>query len=94
MPKGRERRLGRGEELALLEACDRSASVWLGPVVRLAMATAMRQGELVALTWQQVRLADRTILLTDTKNGETRTIPLSTAAIPSVCSMKISKLPV
>jgi integrase len=87
VPKGRERRLGRGEEQRLIEACDRSASVWLGPLVRLALATAMRQGELVGLTWRQVKLADRTILLTDTKNGETRTVPLSTAAIQVLCSI-------
>lgn len=81
IPRGRERRLQGDEEQRLLDACDRSASTWLGPLVRLALATAMRQGELVGLAWSQVRLVDRTILLTDTKNGEARTIPLSTAAL-------------
>ncbi len=50
----------------------------------------MRQGELVGLSWSQVRLADRTILLTDTKNGESRTVPLSTAAIRVLCSISTS----
>jgi integrase len=86
-PRGRERRLRDGEEQKLLDACNRSVSLWLGPLVRLALATAMRQGELVGLTWAQVRLADRTILLTDTKNGESRTVPLSTAAIQVLCSI-------
>lgn len=81
MPRGRERRLGNGEESILLEVCDHSESTWLGSLVRLALTTAMRQGELVGLTWSQVRLAERTILLTDTKNGESRTVPLSTTAI-------------
>jgi integrase len=86
-PRGRERRLRDDEEQKLLDACDLSASGWLGPLVRLALATAMRQGELVSLTWPQVRLGERTILLTDTKNGETRTVPLSTTAIQVVCSI-------
>ena len=86
-PRGRERRFRDDEEQKLLDACDLSASAWLGPLVRLALATAMRQGELVSLTWPQVRLGERTILLTDTKNGETRTVPLSTTAIQVVCSI-------
>jgi integrase len=64
-----------------------SESSWLGPLVRLALATAMRQGELVGLTWSQVRFAERTILLIDTKNGEPRTVPLSTQASQALYSI-------
>src|SRR5262249_46134896 len=53
IPNGRERRLRAEEERRLLDACDQSDSTWLAPLVRLALATAMRQGELVALTWDQ-----------------------------------------
>ena len=81
LPKGRERRLQPDEEERLLEACEESESSWLGALVRLALATAMRQGELVRLTWEQVDIAGRAILLTDTKNGEPRTVPLSTGAV-------------
>jgi integrase len=81
IPKGRERRLTESEERRLLDACDQSESGWLGSMVRLALATAMRQGELVGLTWPQIKLGARTILLTDTKNRQTRTVPLSNAAI-------------
>lgn len=87
IPKGRERRLRAGEEQQLLEACGQSESNWLGSMVRLALATAMRQGELVALTWSQIRLEERTILLTDTKNRQTRTVPLSSFAIQVLSSM-------
>ena len=41
----------------------------------------MRQGELVALTWDQVDLPGRAIQLAMTKNGEPRTVPLSSAAV-------------
>jgi len=87
LPKGRERRLQPREEERLLDACDTSESTWLGSVVRLALATAMRQGELVGLTWSQVSLVRRTLLLTDTKNGDTRTIPLSGQAIQVLRSL-------
>jgi integrase len=86
LPKGRERRLTKDEEQRLLEASERSFSEWLGPVIRLALA-AMRQSELVSLTWPQVRLAERSVLLTDTKNGETRTVPLSTTAVEILRSL-------
>ncbi|AWU94830.1 tyrosine-type recombinase/integrase [Azospirillum ramasamyi] len=81
LPRGRDRRLTDDEQIQLLAACDSSESRWLGAMVRLALATAMRQGELVGLTWQHVNLTNRTILLRDTKNGETRTVPLSSAAV-------------
>lgn len=87
IPKGRERRLREGEEQRLLQSCDQSESSWLGSMVRLALATAMRQGELVGLTWPQIRLNECTILLTDTKNRQTRTVPLSSSAIQVLSSI-------
>ncbi|CAO3449103.1 site-specific integrase [Azospirillum largimobile] len=81
LPGGRERRLMPGEEKRLLDACAVSKSGWLLPIVRLALATAMRQGELVGLTWSDVDLTRRTITLRETKNGTTRTVPLSTSAL-------------
>jgi integrase len=46
LPKGRERRLRSDEEQRLLEVCDQSQSYWLEAAVGLALATAMREGEL------------------------------------------------
>ncbi len=54
---------------------------WLRPLVQLAVETAMRQGELLALTWDNVDLKARTAHLPDTKNGEARTVPLSSRAV-------------
>ena len=53
---------------------------WLLPMVQLALETAMRQGELRRLRWQHIDLNRRTAHLPDTKNGEARTVPLSTTA--------------
>ena len=41
----------------------------------------MRQGELRRLRWEHIDLHRRTAHLPDTKNGEARTVPLSTSAV-------------
>jgi integrase len=82
--RGRERRLSTAEETALLAACDRSRAPMLRGIVILALETGMRLGELLALTWDTIDLAKRTARLVDTKNGESRTVPLSTAAISTL----------
>ena len=48
---------------------------------RLAIETAMRQGELVSLQWKHIDLKKRTAFLPDTKNGESRAGPLSSEAV-------------
>ncbi|MEO1018932.1 MAG: site-specific integrase [Pseudomonadota bacterium] len=74
---GRDRRLKSAEEKRLLKACDKQSNPMLGCIVRLAIHTGMRQGEIESLTRDQVNLKRRTIKLTDTKNGSARTVPLS-----------------
>lgn len=81
LPRGRDRRLAPDEEAVLLAACDASKSKWLGTMVRLALETAMRQGEFVGLAWDDVNLDRRTIFLRETKNGSSRTVPLSSRAV-------------
>jgi integrase len=71
----------KSEEERLLAACDSDANRWLGPVVRFAILTAMRQGEIVGLRWADVDLHKRTAVVrgaegTVTKNGEIREVPL------------------
>lgn len=78
---GRTRRLTGDEEARLLTACDRHSNPMFGWIVRLALATAMRHGEIVTLTADQVDLDRRVVHLTRTKNGSSRTVPLSTAAV-------------
>jgi integrase len=77
----RDRRLQAGEEARLLEACREARNPWLLPIVQLALETAMRQGELIRLHWEHIDLNRRTAHLPDTKNGEARTVPLSTTAV-------------
>lgn len=85
--KARERRLRSGEEktedeeIFLLAACQEARNPFLLPIVRLALETAMRQGELVSLRWEHIDLNRQIAHLSDTKNGEARTVPLSSTAI-------------
>ena len=58
-----------------------SRNPWIKPVVLLAIETAMRQGELVSLTWNNIDTEACTAHLEDTKNGECRTVPLSSRAV-------------
>ena len=78
--KGRDRRLNADEEERLLKACDEHSNPMFGWMVRLALYTAMRLGEIKSLTRKQVNLAKNTVTLFDTKNNETRTIPLTLKA--------------
>ncbi len=87
MPKPgnpRTRRLEAGEEEALLKACTASGAHYLHSFVVLALETAMRFGELAGVLWKHVDLDKRTIYLPDTKNGQARTVPLSTRALAAI----------
>ena len=77
----RERRLIDDEPERLMAQCKSSGNRWLAPAVTLALATAMRQGELLALEWKNVDLKRRFALLPMTKNGEARAVPLSPEAV-------------
>jgi integrase len=79
--RGRDRRLGPGEEARLLAACRAARNRALLPVVGLALETAMRQGEIVALERARFDAARRIVALADTKNGERRVVPLSPRAL-------------
>lgn len=76
LPAGRSRRLEEGEEERLLAAPPPHFQA----VVKFALETAMRREEIATLTWPQVDLKKRILLLPKTKNGEARMVPLSPAA--------------
>ena len=70
-----------GEEARLFTACREARNRWLLPMVQLALETAMRRGELLRMRWEHIDLNRRTANLPDTKNGEARTVPLSSTAV-------------
>ncbi|MCX7898417.1 MAG: site-specific integrase [Rhodocyclaceae bacterium] len=95
--KPRERRLEPDEEARLLAALEDhdgaseredgkryrqgTRNPWIKPLVLFALETAMRRGELLSLRWEHVDLRRRTAHLPETKNGEARTVPLSSRAV-------------
>ncbi len=82
-PQARSRVLTDEEVPKLMQALEPTGrrSHWVKPIVQLALATAMRRGELLSLKWEHIDLQGRTALLPDTKNGESRNVPLSNAAV-------------
>lgn len=85
--KPRTRRLEGDEYQRLVGACSMSRNPQLEPLVILAVETAMRLGELLSLTWENVDLVKRTAFLADTKNGTARTVPLSMLAVKTLSGM-------
>ncbi len=79
-PKGRTRRLEEGEEGRLMMSCQASSNPYLQPLVILAIETAMRRGELLGLRWEHVQLNKSYVHLPQTKNGDSRDVPLSPKA--------------
>ncbi len=82
-PQARSRVLNEEEIETLLQVLEPTGrrNCWTKPAVQLALATAMRRGELLALRWEHVDLQGRTAFLPDTKNGDSRTVPLSSVAV-------------
>lgn len=101
--KGRDRRLSAEEQERLLYELkshsledDRDdgkkyrsgcLNEWILPIVKFAIATAMRKSEILKLKWADVDLEKRVALLFDTKNGTDRGVPLSSAAVQILRSL-------
>lgn len=78
--KARDRRLKVGE-FDIIKAEAENYGGYINIVFELAIETAMRRGEINNLRWSQINLDKRTAHLPDTKNGDPRTVPLSTRAV-------------
>lgn len=75
--KGRTRFLSKEELPLFLDQCRRSHNKHLYLAVLLALTTGARQAEVMSLRWSQIDLVHRTAKLHDTKNGDSRELPLS-----------------
>lgn len=72
----RDRYLDDNERVALLEACRTSENHQLYPIVIFALSTGARKGEILGLTLADVDMTRGMAILRDTKNGETRSVPI------------------
>jgi len=77
--KGRNRRVEKGELALLLYALRNAPEV--KAIVQLAVETGMRRSELLSLQWENVDMVSRFVWLPDTKNGDSRAVPLSLRAL-------------
>ena len=80
MPKNnppRERRLKPGEYELLQSKVQESRCWYLWPIINIAIETAMRRSEILALKWENVDWQTKCALLPITKNGRSRWVPLS-----------------
>ena len=72
---GRVRFLTEQEITSLLDACRPHPDLYLAVV--LSRTTGARQSEIMLLRWPQIDFARRVITLSETKNGQSRALPLS-----------------
>ena len=75
----RHRYLTDEEETRLLEACF-GPRQHLAPLIRLAVNTGMRRGELLKLTWRDVDFGRDVLHVRDPKNSRDRALPLNAEA--------------
>ena len=90
--QGRNRILSEDELSRLYAALTprvKNANHWMLPLVKFALETAMRRGEILGLRWECVDLQKRTAFIPLTKNGESRTVPLSSGAIELLRTLPI-----
>jgi site-specific recombinase XerD len=73
----RIRYLNPQEVQRLLAVCP----LHLRRIALAALHTGMRKNEILTLQWQQIQRDQSVVLLMDTKNGETRGVPLNTAML-------------
>jgi integrase len=99
-PPARRRRVTE-EEVAMVVAAfgveplaASTAAQRVGLAFLLALETAMRSGEIVGLTWADVRLSERYVILPRTKNGDRREVPLSRRAVEILRALPVGDGPV
>ncbi|GEM_PF-177324 len=89
LPPGRDRRITWGEERRILRAAAAHRNQEMYSIISLAIETAMRQGEILGLLWENIDLRRRIAHLPITKNGEKRDVPLSQGAVSALTRLGI-----
>ena len=94
-PPNRTRTITAAEREAMASMFDavrwpsKSAEVLL--IFELAIETAMRKGEIISLTWDNVHISKRFVYLPETKNGTAREVPLSKKAMQILGKIEAKK---
>ncbi len=77
----RERRLRDGELERLQRAARTRQNPLIEKIILFAIETAMRRGEILALQWNQVDFERRSLTILESKNGYSRMISVTPAAV-------------
>lgn len=87
--KPKERYLNKEEIERLLNACHKSKSPHIYPVVLFALSTGARKGEILNLLWEDIDFDRSTATFRDTKNGSDHTVYINkTLAQCLMCEQK------
>lgn len=80
-PPARRRGITSEEATAIVLKLNGPAGSQVKAAFLIALETAMRAGEILGLSWDHVDLDRRVVTLPRTKNGDSRQVPLSIAAV-------------
>lgn len=83
----RERRLNGAELERLMQSAQRCRNKLILPTIVFAVETGMRRGEILSLEWKNIDDERHSVLLPNTKNGHSRTIPVSQRALAILKSL-------
>ena len=83
-PKGRVRWLQPEEAEQLIDAC----AAHMQPLVTFLLYTGARLSEALYLDWRDVDLSRRHVSFTDTKNGESRGVPLHDRVVAALGNLE------
>lgn len=72
----RNRFLSPDEAQTLLNCCQESRNPYLYSIVKIALCTGMRRGEILNLHWGDIDFDKKQLVLHETKNGSTRYVPM------------------
>lgn len=84
----RERRLDRDELNRLLECVRKTRNPLVLPILLFALKTGLRRSEILAMRWNNIDLKNRQLIIPNSKNGHSRTIPLSSSATTLLESLR------
>jgi hypothetical protein len=87
--QGRTKRVQDQVERMLLESCEQLGYPLLGSIIIFAIQTGMRRGEMMGLHWGDIDLPNRRAYLQNTKNGESRKVPLTKQAIEVLEGLRV-----
>ncbi len=86
----RKRRLYAGEYEAIEQATSSCRNHFILPIIKMALHTGMRRGELLNLRWGDIDTDKRTLFIPLAKNGHSRKIPLSRDALSVLEDVKLT----